>query len=111
MTFDGDGQHRPEDLPALIRPLLDGEADLVVGQRPTQRRWAERLVSRVTTRLIGVGDPFSGLKAAGPLSIVRSNSLATTSHSGRKSSSRPRGRGFRLPTKILLFGNVRGNPG
>lgn len=33
VTMDGDGQHNPEDLPRLVGPILDGEADLVVGSR------------------------------------------------------------------------------
>lgn len=31
--FDADGQHRVEDLPSLIFPLLIGKADLVLGSR------------------------------------------------------------------------------
>lgn len=33
VTMDADGQHRFEDLPALLAPLLAGEADVVVGSR------------------------------------------------------------------------------
>ena len=31
--FDGDGQHRAQDIPDLIRPILDGRADFVFGSR------------------------------------------------------------------------------
>jgi len=31
--FDSDGQHRPQDLPVIIRPILEGKADYVVGSR------------------------------------------------------------------------------
>jgi len=33
VTLDGDGQHRPEDIPRVIQPILSGEADLVLGSR------------------------------------------------------------------------------
>ena len=33
VTLDGDGQHDPNDIPRLLNPILDGEADLVIGSR------------------------------------------------------------------------------
>jgi len=33
IQVDGDGQHNPESLPSLIKPLLIGQADLVIGSR------------------------------------------------------------------------------
>ena len=33
ITLDGDGQHDPSYIPELIRPVLDGHADIVVGSR------------------------------------------------------------------------------
>jgi len=33
VTLDGDGQHNPAEIPGLIKPLLDGKADLVIGSR------------------------------------------------------------------------------
>lgn len=33
VKLDGDGQHDPADIPALIRPILDGCADVVYGNR------------------------------------------------------------------------------
>ena len=33
VLMDGDGSDRPDDLPALLAPLLRGEADLVIGSR------------------------------------------------------------------------------
>lgn len=33
ITIDGDNQHRPEEIPNLIAPILEGEADLVIGSR------------------------------------------------------------------------------
>jgi cellulose synthase/poly-beta-1,6-N-acetylglucosamine synthase-like glycosyltransferase len=33
VTLDADGQHMPEEIPALVKPILDGDADLVNGSR------------------------------------------------------------------------------
>lgn len=33
VTFDADGQHRVEDLPAMIGPVLKGEVDVTLGSR------------------------------------------------------------------------------
>ncbi len=33
VTMDADGQHSPEDIPGLVHPLLDGDADFVIGSR------------------------------------------------------------------------------
>ena len=32
-TIDSDGSHRPEELPRLLAPILQGKADLVIGSR------------------------------------------------------------------------------
>ena len=68
--MDADGQHRPGDLPALIRPLLNG-ADLVLGRRRFTREMpgTMRLGNWGLSRLFGVlfGTTFSdtqcGLRA------------------------------------------------
>lgn len=33
VTLDADGQHNPEEIPILVKPIVDGEADLVNGSR------------------------------------------------------------------------------
>jgi glycosyltransferase involved in cell wall biosynthesis len=33
VKIDGDGQHRPEDLKAVLQPVMAGEADICVGSR------------------------------------------------------------------------------
>ncbi len=37
VTMDGDGQHDPQDIDALIAPILDNEADVVLGSRTLYR--------------------------------------------------------------------------
>lgn len=34
LTFDADGQHAIEDIDKVVKPLVDGEADAVIGSRP-----------------------------------------------------------------------------
>ena len=52
LTIDGDGQHNPQEIPLLIKPIVDGEADLVNGSRylnkkhhgtPIYEEWAKIL--------------------------------------------------------------------
>lgn len=38
VTLDGDQQHRPEDIPALVHRCLESRADLVVGERDSFAR-------------------------------------------------------------------------
>ena len=36
VTLDGDGQHSPDNIPLLLKPVLDNTADVVVGSRIAQ---------------------------------------------------------------------------
>jgi glycosyltransferase involved in cell wall biosynthesis len=76
VTFDGDGQHDPADLPPMLAALREG-ADLVLGSRflapgsfhgGLLRRAGRALFSWLACRLTGLAltDPTSGLKALGP---------------------------------------------
>lgn len=73
-TLDADGQNPPENLPALLQPLLEATSrsriGLVQGQRTERRdsrsrRWASRLANRIRDGLLrdGVSDSGCGLKA------------------------------------------------
>jgi len=60
MTLDGDGQHRPEDIPAFLRRAEETGAALVVGNRmhraeamPWLRRGVNRWMSRRLSELAG----------------------------------------------------------
>src|SRR5262245_17331807 len=73
VTMDADGQHQPEELPILLKPILDGEADHVNGSRMLGDFERESLIrhlgvhffSRVVTILTGqrVTDISSGYRA------------------------------------------------
>jgi len=73
VILDGDGQHDPEDIPNLVRPVVDGEADVVVGSRflgegrrpPFYRRLGQRVLTTVTNLGSGqvLSDSQSGFRA------------------------------------------------
>jgi glycosyltransferase involved in cell wall biosynthesis len=76
VTLDGDGQHDPAEVPVVIRPVVDGEADIVVGSRFTggrsasAMRWHRRAGVKFITKLLNgslnensVRDAQSGFRA------------------------------------------------
>lgn len=74
VQMDGDGQHPPEEICALLKRLDDGDVDLVIGSRflgradyaiPLARRLGIALFARLTGALTRrkVTDPTSGLQA------------------------------------------------
>jgi glycosyltransferase involved in cell wall biosynthesis len=74
ITVDGDGQMDPELIPSVAAPVLNGEADLVIGSRyiqnnstdtPQHRRAGQMVLDRVTVMgsTVGVTDSQSGYRA------------------------------------------------
>jgi len=50
VTFDADGQHRIEDLPAMIRPVVNGECEATLGSRflrKVEMPWFRRLTLKI----------------------------------------------------------------
>lgn len=43
VTYDADGQHRLEDIPAIVAPLLTGKYDIALGSRFIEGGWSENL--------------------------------------------------------------------
>ncbi len=73
VTFDADGQHRCEDIAALLEPIVNGECEIVLGTRflgaavdmPRSRRLLLQfavLFTRVFNR-VRVSDTHNGLRA------------------------------------------------
>ena len=72
-TVDADGQYDPLELPQLVRPILDGEADVAHGSRMLGeyakpifgRSQGVRVFAWLTTRMAGhrITDPASGFRA------------------------------------------------
>jgi len=63
ISFDGDGEHEAADVPRLAAPIEHGEADIVAGQRPGKRAFAETVFACYTWLCYGIADPLCGLKA------------------------------------------------
>ncbi len=63
VTLDGDNQHTPDDITALVSPIVRGEADIVIGSRllkqspQTNMRRYRELGIRMITWLCNVGSP------------------------------------------------------
>lgn len=74
VTIDGDGQHNPDEIPDLIKPICEGKADFVNGSRylngfdentPAYRRVGQRVLDIATNVTAGtnVTDSQSGFRA------------------------------------------------
>lgn len=63
VTFDADGEHRPEAIPALVEPVRQDELDLVLGARPAVPRPSERLLDRLARLRVDVADTGTGFRA------------------------------------------------
>lgn len=73
LFMDADGQHRPEDVPAMVQKALATDADLVIGTRsfdkasmPRSRHFSNTVGSLLTSRLVGqpILDSQSGFRLA-----------------------------------------------
>ena len=81
VVMDADLSHPPEEIPALLQPILANEADLVVGSRyipggatpgwPVWRRFLSRIASGVAYPLTGVSDSMGGFFAIRRESLLR----------------------------------------
>jgi glycosyltransferase involved in cell wall biosynthesis len=76
VTLDGDGQHFPGEIPEVVKPIMDGRADIVIGSRFLEGKgkrnsvpWFRKLGIKVLTRAansvskFGVRDAQSGFRA------------------------------------------------
>jgi glycosyltransferase involved in cell wall biosynthesis len=73
VTFDADNQHRPEDITNIVKPILDKQADMVIGSRflknetnmPNYRKFGVKVLTKVTNMSIkeNLTDSQSGLRA------------------------------------------------
>lgn len=79
VTLDADGQHNPDDIPKLLKPILDNRADVVIGTRfrgpkntiPLLRR-AFNMVGNIVTYIATgryVSDSQSGFKAFSSIAL------------------------------------------
>lgn len=75
VCLDADGQHDPHDIPRIVKPIVDGNADMVIGSRfldsqgksliPSYRRIGQSVLTVVTNlgNTIKITDSQSGYRA------------------------------------------------
>ncbi len=72
VTMDSDGQHNPQDIEKLIKPIIENKADVVLGSRmlgekgmPSSRKLMNKIGNFVTYIFFGiwVSDSQSGFRA------------------------------------------------
>jgi glycosyltransferase involved in cell wall biosynthesis len=75
VTLDADGQHDPSEIPNVVKPIVNGAADVVIGSRfvdargsvemPLYRRFGARLITKLVdgSSKKGVSDAQSGFRA------------------------------------------------
>jgi len=73
VTFDSDGQHHAQDLYGVVRPVVMGQADAVIGTRdfqemPLHKRFGNTVMNLITLLFYGhqVTDSQSGFRAFTP---------------------------------------------
>lgn len=86
VNTDGDNQYDGSQIPALVAPILEGRADVVVGDRDPGslrhfsriKRWLQRLGSWTMRRLSGtrVADSTSGFRAYSRDAALRINVIS-----------------------------------
>ncbi|MGB0749374.1 MAG: glycosyltransferase family 2 protein [Magnetospiraceae bacterium] len=90
VNTDGDNQYQGADIPKLIQPVLDGKADIVVGDRQTQsvahfsgtKKKLQKFGSMVVRRASGaqIPDAVSGFRAYSRDAALSLNVLSTFSY-------------------------------
>jgi glycosyltransferase involved in cell wall biosynthesis len=90
VNTDGDNQYAGADIPQLIQPILEGRADIVVGDRQPHlighfsplKRALQRIGGRTVRRLSGldIPDPVSGFRAYSREAAVALNIVSEFSY-------------------------------
>ena len=100
VTFDADGQHRIEDIQKVLKPIIDNNADVVIGSR-----FLDKSTSIPRYRRIGI-------KTITSLTNVSSDTKITDSQSGFRAYNRkvleeitPSDYGMGVSTEILIKAN------
>ncbi|MCF7821236.1 MAG: glycosyltransferase family 2 protein [Mariprofundaceae bacterium] len=63
ITMDADGEFPAQAIPELIKPIIDGHADMVQGSRNIIPRPSERVLTWLAQRKAEVGDSGTGFRA------------------------------------------------
>jgi len=63
VVLDADGEFAAEDIPRLVKPIIEGSADMVQGHRDHIPRVSERILTWLAQCKAEVGDSGTGLRA------------------------------------------------
>jgi len=63
VTLDADGQHDPEDIPKLTKPIIDEKADVVLGVRGEIPNHSEKVINAFTSMAVKCSDTGTGFRA------------------------------------------------
>lgn len=63
VTLDADGQHDPEDIPKLTKPIIDEKADVVLGVRGEIPNYSEKVINSLTGIAVKCSDAGTGFRA------------------------------------------------
>jgi len=90
VNTDGDNQYAGCDIPKLVKPIIDGNAEIVIGDRQTHKikhfsvfkKFLQKLGSRVVRQLSGtsVPDVVSGFRAISRDAALRLNIISPYSY-------------------------------
>jgi Glycosyl transferase family 2 len=123
VLMDADGQHRVEDVPVVVRPILDGDADVAVGSRfadarthvPPLRRVAQHGLTWLSNMGSGIklSDSQSGMRAFSPRALdellLKSTSMAAASEMQFLAADANL-RVCEVPIEVRYFDEVKRNP-
>lgn len=86
VNTDADGQYRGEDIPRLIQPILEGKADIVIGNRDIEnvrqfswiKKRLQRIGSTVVRQLSGstISDATTGFRAYSAEAALKLNIIS-----------------------------------
>ncbi|OGD52518.1 glycosyl transferase family 2 [Candidatus Bathyarchaeota archaeon RBG_13_38_9] len=86
VNIDADGQYDPREIPKLVKPIEDGQADIVLGSRfkgsieymPKSKKIGNILATKVTGYLSGIpiSDAQTGFRAFSKYAALRLNVLS-----------------------------------
>jgi len=90
VNTDGDNQYPQDKIPELIKPILDGEAEIVIADRQTHKiahfSFTKKLLQRLGTKVVNfaagtdIPDAASGFRAYSKESLLLINTVTTFSY-------------------------------
>ena len=120
VTFDADGQHRIEDIENVTKPIIDQEADLVIGSRfldesekevPRYRKVGIKVITKITNASIKkqLTDSQSGFRAYSKKVLAELNPSELGMGISTEILIKASSKNFRItevPIKILYAGDT-----